>query len=169
MGLKEQVSRFIENIKAEKGVDEILLTGHSLGGSVAALFGCYLGRIYQEVKINVESFGSPRPGNENFKNLFQTRVNEHLRVVMPNDPVPKSMRKFTHTCDKGSSQHFICYDPSGSFMSHTIGTYISGIWKRAKKSSENGFRILASRRNISLLFWIQRWSQSRTGSRITRS
>jgi hypothetical protein len=38
------------------------------------------------------------------------RVNEHLRVVMPNDPVPKSMKKFTHTCDKGSSQHFICYD-----------------------------------------------------------
>jgi predicted alpha/beta-fold hydrolase len=28
------VSRFIENIKAEKGVDEILLTGHSLGGSM---------------------------------------------------------------------------------------------------------------------------------------
>ena len=59
---------------------------------------------------------------EHEQNEPEKRVNHHLRVVMPNDPIPKAMKRgslLIHTCDKGSTQNFICYGRAFSFMSKT--------------------------------------------------
>jgi len=63
----------------------IYITGHSLGGALATLFGY---EISKEISndINIVSFGSPRIGDYNFKNDFNNIKNlKHYRITNNND------------------------------------------------------------------------------------
>lgn len=70
----------------------VFLCGHSLGGAVACLAGCDLGRHFQytpsKLKFVVTTFGSPRVGNAAFVEEFRQNVYSSLRVVRKPDPVP---------------------------------------------------------------------------------
>lgn len=67
---------------------EIYITGHSLGGALATLFGYILANEINK-KINIISFASPRVGNYSFKRAFEKKSNlKHIRIVVSNDPIP---------------------------------------------------------------------------------
>jgi predicted lipase len=76
-------------------IDEIIVTGHSLGGALAILcaldiqynFGWNL--IVHDVKLTCVSFGAPRIGNYWFKKSFEKRVRKHTRVINADDIVTK--------------------------------------------------------------------------------
>lgn len=80
----------IEKMK-RSGISEILFTGHSLGGADATIAPVVLGEYYpslaRSMKFHVITFGSPRPGNQNFSNKFKRTVIFHRRITNSGDPV----------------------------------------------------------------------------------
>jgi predicted lipase len=54
---------------------ELHLTGHSLGGAVATLFAFLVSEKYNEKKINLVTFGSPRVGDSKWKTCFNNKKN----------------------------------------------------------------------------------------------
>ena len=66
----------------------IYVTGHSLGGALATLYGYELSLLLPNVDIQVITFGSPRVGDIRFQKAFEMR--EHLsclRVANSRDPI----------------------------------------------------------------------------------
>jgi hypothetical protein len=65
----------------------VYISGHSLGGGLATLFG-YLFGLENEKKLTIISFASPRVGNQEWSNKFNTMNNiRHYRVVNEKDVV----------------------------------------------------------------------------------
>ncbi|CAG5076455.1 Oidioi.mRNA.OKI2018_I69.PAR.g8464.t1.cds [Oikopleura dioica] len=73
LALKPKIRNRVELVLNETSVDEILITGHSLGGAVAAMFGAYLAVEFEDQNFRVITFGCPKPGNSDFRELFQQR------------------------------------------------------------------------------------------------
>ena len=67
---------------------EVIFTGHSLGGSCATLAGHYFSNQYPTINFNVYTFGSPKVGNQTFVDEFNARVAESTRIFLEEDPVP---------------------------------------------------------------------------------
>jgi len=68
---------------------EIILSGHSLGGAIASLVGCYFLELgVKEENIQVYTFGAPPIGTQTFCELYKTRLQEY-RIVNEFDIVPK--------------------------------------------------------------------------------
>lgn len=68
--------------------DDIYVTGHSLGGALATLYGYNLS-IKTIKHIKVISFASPRVGNWKWHKSFNSQKNlTHQRVVVSSDPIP---------------------------------------------------------------------------------
>ena len=68
----------------------VILSGHSLGGALATLFGyeMSLDQIFNNHSIIVVSFGSPRVGNHDWKIAFNNNKNiNHYRVTNTRDIV----------------------------------------------------------------------------------
>src|SRR5690606_11849187 len=62
--------------------NSILITGHSLGGSLAYVLATYLHDQLKDRSINWEvvSFGAPAPGNKEFATDFNEKISKSLRV-----------------------------------------------------------------------------------------
>ncbi|CAQ85005.1 MULTISPECIES: lipase family protein [Photorhabdus] len=74
-GYGESLIDAIDKISQEKGIHNITITGHSLGGVLASTLGLYLKRLYlnkgkNNIRINVCAFASPITGN----NVFSSYV-----------------------------------------------------------------------------------------------
>lgn len=100
---------------------EIYITGHSLGGGLATLYGYELSNKTNKM-INVVSFASPKVGNWAFKKSFDEKENLKLtRVVNTRDPIPLfPLINYYHSGDKlnlNSPDYFY------SFSSHYAKTY----------------------------------------------
>lgn len=81
--LEEYVLKNIENNPDY----EVYITGHSLGAALATLFG-YLLSTKTNRKITIVSFASPRVGNKEWKNNFESKENLiHYRVTNNRDIV----------------------------------------------------------------------------------
>ncbi|MEM7781547.1 MAG: lipase family protein, partial [Pseudomonadota bacterium] len=68
----------------------LFITGHSLGGALAALLAYDIGTNQPGKFISITSItsGAPRVGNSAFVSGFQKAVPDSLRVVVNGDPVP---------------------------------------------------------------------------------
>lgn len=68
----------------------LFITGHSLGGAIAALMAYDMGvnRPNQFRSITSITSGAPRVGNPSFARSFERYVPDNLRVVVNRDPVP---------------------------------------------------------------------------------
>lgn len=73
---------------------KLLLTGHSLGGAGATLYGELLARQgVRKEQIPIVTFGAPAVGNEAFGQTYGPNVELH-RVVTSLDPVPGALQTF---------------------------------------------------------------------------
>ncbi|KAJ3708196.1 hypothetical protein LUZ61_011901 [Rhynchospora tenuis] len=92
--LLKEVTRLINQYMGEEL--SVTLAGHSMGSSLAILFGydlieLGLNRVYpsREIPVTVYSFGGPRVGNSNFKDRCNDLGLKVLRVVNTCDPITK--------------------------------------------------------------------------------
>ena len=82
--------------------DEIILTGHGLGGSLASLAAPILGESFPNQLISCYTFGASKVGDEDFKKSFQKRVHRAVRVIISGDPLPHlptCADQFVHAVD----------------------------------------------------------------------
>jgi predicted lipase len=86
----------------------IICTGHSLGGAVANLYAVDISFRVLTVDILCYTYGSPKPGNEDFGKLYDKRIPNTFRIVNGSDGVPKlpphgyiHVGKFCEIGDKG--------------------------------------------------------------------
>ncbi|KNC56171.1 lipase [Thecamonas trahens ATCC 50062] len=67
---------------------QVYVTGHSLGGALAAFAALDITVNRPHVPVNVYTFGSPRVGNDAFQLYFQAQISNSIRVVNKADIVP---------------------------------------------------------------------------------
>lgn len=72
----------------------LLITGHSLGGNLATVFGSYAWQYFrnngrQRENINIITFAAPAAGNKAFAEDFNKKFPQSLRFENSNDIVPK--------------------------------------------------------------------------------
>lgn len=84
-----------KNIRFHDDIDyinencQIILAGHSLGGAIATLAGCYFTDLgIKKENLNIYTFGAPPVGCDEFSQNYGKRV-ELYRIVNENDIVPK--------------------------------------------------------------------------------
>lgn len=106
-----------ENVTEEK---PLILSGHSLGGNLAIVYGSYLWSKFNDSahtkkNINVITFAAPAPGNSAFADDFDSHFPSSIRVENTNDIVPKFpvSKKMTKLGD--------LYSPSPSASAISIG------------------------------------------------
>ena len=80
--IKNYISNEIEN------EPEIIFTGHSLGGALATIASLFYKDMYPKININCITFGSPRVGDNIFSNLFDKLIQNSVRIINNNDPIP---------------------------------------------------------------------------------
>lgn len=68
-------------------IDEIIISGHSLGGGCATIASAYYGEKYSNKTVSCITFGCPRVGNKKFIEWFSKNVNNNIRIVNKNDPI----------------------------------------------------------------------------------
>lgn len=96
LSVKETITQDIEKY------DNIIFCGHSLGGALATISSLYFHFCFNKMKnIKCVTFGSPRVGDNVFSKLFDTVINESIRVVNDNDPVPCFPTKWRFNHVKG--------------------------------------------------------------------
>jgi hypothetical protein len=71
----------------EEAFDKIVVTGHSLGGAIATVASPIIAEAHPTKTIDCMTFGSPRVGNELFKEWFNANVDLSLRIVNDFDPI----------------------------------------------------------------------------------
>lgn len=87
-------SAVLEAVKTSK-IQDIIVTGHSLGGALAAL--CAHDLSCQGYSVTCVTFGAPQVGDKLFARAIKAKV-RCIRVVTPYDPVPKSLSsQFVHS------------------------------------------------------------------------
>lgn len=89
--LFNDITRFNLNTK-------IMLTGHSLGGALATLVGCYLIELgVLRENLSVYSFGAPPLGTKQFCDFYNNKIDVY-RMVNESDIVPKldKVSRFYH-------------------------------------------------------------------------
>ena len=92
----------IENLLKKYENYNLNITGHSLGGALATLFGYILSDDINK-KINIISFASPRVGNKTWATSFNNKENiNHLRIVNQKDIV--------------TAIPYICYNHCGNYI-----------------------------------------------------
>jgi len=88
----------------------LIVTGHSLGGVFASFLGIRLSKIKAKT-FYLYTYGTPRIGNQNWSNLFQSALfGRHFRVVNNRDIVPHNppmnrgwVQTTTEMWERGSS------------------------------------------------------------------
>jgi len=91
--LPERVKTVVSYVLSMNPGYRVLVTGHSLGGSVGTLFGTYLALENSNVPIQVLNFGCPKIGNQTFKNWVESSIpNLSIwRFVYNDDVIPNLM------------------------------------------------------------------------------
>jgi len=125
-GVRTQIQEAIKTVisKVPK-VNQIYVTGHSLGGALAAICSLDLVESKFNLPVTVYSFGEPRVGNKAFSQYYNALIPNNWRVVNKADIVPhvptESMRYFhvsTEVWYKTGTSFIVCYgsgeDPSCS-------------------------------------------------------
>ncbi|WP_445494212.1 lipase family protein [Photorhabdus sp. SF281] len=89
-GYGESLTDAIDKIALKEGIQNITITGHSLGGILASTLGLYLKRQYLDkgndnIRINVCAFAGPTAGNDIFASYSESVFNETLSAGYESD------------------------------------------------------------------------------------
>ncbi|KAL0457360.1 UNVERIFIED_CONTAM: Lipase A [Sesamum latifolium] len=99
------VLRAVQKVKELYGDIKIMVTGHSMGGAMAALCGLDLRLSLGEQNVQVMTFGQPRIGNAIFASYFNQLVPDTIRVTNGHDIVPHLPPYYYHFPQK-TYHHF---------------------------------------------------------------
>lgn len=69
----------------DSGKKKVFVTGHSLGGAVSTIAALDIKYNNPEFDVQVVTFGSPRMGNKYFKESFDKRMPDNIRVSFGNE------------------------------------------------------------------------------------
>ncbi|KAJ0610331.1 putative feruloyl esterase [Helianthus annuus] len=100
-GILDGVSR----AKEAYGDLKIMVTGHSMGGAMAAFCGLDLALIYRSKNIQFTTFGMPRIGNAAFASYYSQAVPNTFRVTHGHDLVPH-LPSYYHHFPQKKYHHF---------------------------------------------------------------
>jgi predicted lipase len=86
-GITKEVNNFLRSTEYPLiNNKQIIITGHSLGGATASIYGCYLKMVHNLDNINVVTFGAPLFTNSIGADWFENNLN-FTRVEVYGDPV----------------------------------------------------------------------------------
>lgn len=85
MSLEEQITKEMDE---HPSLEEVIFTGHSMGGSLALIASYHYHQKHRNKKIRCHTFGAPQTGNPTFFRYLSRNVNELLCVRLKNDIVP---------------------------------------------------------------------------------
>lgn len=93
--ISERLKEQINNLN-QKGISDIIITGHSQGGALATMTRAYLENLPESefaVKNNYKTYAYAQPmcGNKEFANEYNQRFSEQgtsYSIINPKDPVP---------------------------------------------------------------------------------
>lgn len=128
LSVREQIHNYVQTSRAT----QYRITGHSLGGALAAL--CAIDLQYnfgQRIAVENYTFGAPRVGNAAFVESYNRRVPDTWRVVYGWDVVaglPRPWQGYRHVeqaikLDRGFTWRIV----TGSFEDHRIDKYINAL------------------------------------------
>lgn len=86
LSIRDQLVNNIDRIQQQKDVDQLILTGHSLGGALSTTAAFDLGK--NSPKPSNWTFASPRLGNLDFANKYDSLKINTIRVFNTSDIVP---------------------------------------------------------------------------------
>lgn len=86
-----------------KGIDHLVITGHSLGAGISTICALDIVEELSIQNITITTFGSPRVGNNDYAELFNQNVPNSFRVTHGQDPVvhlPPVLLGFEHVSNE---------------------------------------------------------------------
>lgn len=120
----ESIKDELEKLIPSSDKIPIIITGHSLGASLATIFYAYLMTIYKDYNVELITFGSPRVGDYEFSKSLISK-----RIVNGNDIITKiPIIKYNHT------ENLIKLGSSYScrvFSDHSLQEYYSELIKKS--------------------------------------
>ncbi len=96
MSVEKDIHRTVKTLINRARPTRVLVTGHSLGGALAALCAMELrvnGVIPRSIPLSLYTFGQPRVGNAGAPKLLMATVDEHYRVTHWHDQIPQLPRE----------------------------------------------------------------------------
>lgn len=90
MSIERNITADIMKLSNEYDIKRITFAGHSLGGQMASIAAPHYSDLFGGKKyICCHTFGATTVGNDKFIEWFVKRVNEHYRVELDIDMIPK--------------------------------------------------------------------------------
>lgn len=88
MSVKDEIK---ESLISDPDINTLYVTGHSMGAALAVYcaYDFYRDFKYEEMKINLYTFGCPEVGNGSFVKKFQKAIESSYRVVNDEDLIAK--------------------------------------------------------------------------------
>jgi predicted lipase len=115
----------------------VTVTGHSLGGALATLCAVDVQYNFPDVDLDLYTFGSPRVGNDGFRDSFNRRVPKSYRFVYGMDIVPALPRPwqgYRHVdTEYRLGPRFSWNFLTQRFKDHAIDNYINALKDLAEK------------------------------------
>ena len=133
--LKPDLLNKLNTLKEKYNTNNILLTGHSLGASLATLFGYDILSNYHDYILNyLITFGSPRVGNSYFVEDFKQYNLNHYRITHYYDMVPHLPQEFLGYLhipseiwyDEANTKYQLCndnYESEDDLCSNSCGPF----------------------------------------------
>lgn len=115
--LKNSIKNTIDDITSKTTIENVTCTGHSMGGALASICACDLAQDYDNLDMNLYTFGSPRVGNIDFAHWCSASVSNHYRLANKGDIItylPFSPQ-YNHIIGNG-----ILFDDTGEFGNYEI-------------------------------------------------
>ena len=88
MSLMKHASDYMADKSIKDSNKTFYYIGHSLGGALSTIAALVFGIMYPDARHVCITFGSPRVGDARFCELFKEHVDECVRSVNQEDPVP---------------------------------------------------------------------------------
>lgn len=115
-------TRLSNNLKTLNDDYKILIGGHSLGGAIATLTGCYLYNLgIAKENMEIYTFGAPPVGTKAFCQYYENKVNVY-RIVNKNDVIPMldKVMNFSHIGKKIVLE-------SNNIEAHSCASYVDNL------------------------------------------